>query len=411
MKVPPKLSAGVHALSARLREPSMKLLLTGLALFVGLFRLQLLSVTQYKLLSLGLMGLLLGYYGRREGVLYHCRYGLALAGALFLSTLAARPSMLGFLNACVYALCVSAIFVVTSALVWEHGLTFCVRAYESAAVMFATLTDITVLSDLQFDLTRYQNLSYYLTGNKFVVSYLHMLALGLMALSALLVERRLTRRTQALLLLYGIYSVVICKLAACSTGILGIACLVVLLLFPLGDGTKSLLAKPWVMFCGLGAANIMLLTKWILNNSLVQYVIVNLLHEDLTLTGRFVIYDRLWSVIQAKPLLGYGYESTIITDLLGYGNAQNGILQYLVDCGVVGTVVFLLCWIRCIRAGQQRSGTLWPLFALTYAFSFCSLVEVSFKYPFLVTLALLLAAGPKELPRRPRTVRYRLVWR
>ena len=43
-----------------------------------------------------------------------------------------------------------------------------------------------------------------------------------------------------------------------------------------------------------------------------------------------------------SPYVGWGYGSPVVSEVVGYGNAQNGIMELLVRYGIVGTVGFLL---------------------------------------------------------------------
>ncbi len=68
----------------------------------------------------------------------------------------------------------------------------------------------------------------------------------------------------------------------------------------------------------------------------VKHIVVDVLGENLTLTGRDLIYSGLRAVISESPILGYGYGNAAVAMYVGYGNAQNSIMETLVNYGVVG---------------------------------------------------------------------------
>ena len=56
------------------------------------------------------------------------------------------------------------------------------------------------------------------------------------------------------------------------------------------------------------------------------------------MTGRTPIYDCLELLINEKPVFGWGYGNTAVMALVGYGNAQNGIAELMVNYGAFGVL-------------------------------------------------------------------------
>jgi O-antigen ligase len=88
-------------------------------------------------------------------------------------------------------------------------------------------------------------------------------------------------------------------------------------------------------------------------------LILELLEKDPTLTGRTDLWPYVIDSIYERPVLGWGYvgfwtpsnpRAVEISSLMGWGSyvaeAHNGLLQGLLYIGVVGTVYFLLLWMR-----------------------------------------------------------------
>jgi exopolysaccharide production protein ExoQ len=85
-------------------------------------------------------------------------------------------------------------------------------------------------------------------------------------------------------------------------------------------------------------------------------LIYKFLDKDPTLTGRTDFWPYIIPYIYQSPLLGWGfaafwmesnpYSAEIISTIGGVNEAHNGMLQLLLDIGIVGTALFLFLWIR-----------------------------------------------------------------
>jgi exopolysaccharide production protein ExoQ len=96
-------------------------------------------------------------------------------------------------------------------------------------------------------------------------------------------------------------------------------------------------------------------------------VVLGIVGKDPTLTGRTVLWVYVIDYIWQKPTLGWGYvsfwslENPIAQDIntaLGWPvvEAHNGLLEMMLEVGVVGTAIFVFLWarnlvlaIRCLR--------------------------------------------------------------
>ena len=68
------------------------------------------------------------------------------------------------------------------------------------------------------------------------------------------------------------------------------------------------------------------LHSYILDLSMVKYIVVDVLGEDLTLTTRTNIWAAFVYILSDEPLWGYGpgNETAVVGGLLNLTNAQNG---------------------------------------------------------------------------------------
>lgn len=103
-------------------------------------------------------------------------------------------------------------------------------------------------------------------------------------------------------------------------------------------------------------------------------VILEFLGKDPTLTGRTLIWSHVMDDISEKPLLGWGYAAfwmpgnpaaREISEALKWTapNAHNGLLEFLLDVGLVGTSLFVFLWVRnlvmalkCMSGPAQQFG-------------------------------------------------------
>jgi exopolysaccharide production protein ExoQ len=88
------------------------------------------------------------------------------------------------------------------------------------------------------------------------------------------------------------------------------------------------------------------------NNTFLYNIFINL-GRDPTLTGRTFIWSKELMAVSLRPLLGYGYgviwTNKSLTDFLYYEagfdygqGAHSGILELLLEIGIIGSIVFIL---------------------------------------------------------------------
>jgi exopolysaccharide production protein ExoQ len=102
--------------------------------------------------------------------------------------------------------------------------------------------------------------------------------------------------------------------------------------------------------------------------------------KDPTLTGRTELWDIVWTYIYQRPMLGWGYaafwsavnpEADVISRMVRWSvvQAHNGLLEALLQIGVLGTLYFSYLLLRAgrlaIRCGTLGTSTLLCLVAIT----------------------------------------------
>ena len=224
----------------------------------------------------------------------------------------------------------------------------------------------------------------YFVGNKFIVSYYHLL---LFALCGTLFN--LSKWVEILLFLL---CLLVSKVVYCSTGIIGT---VAFFVFYIGKKyLKNRLYKPTLLIISVIMSSLFaIFVNIILSLPLFQSILVAL-GESPSLTGRTVIYANIIDIILKRPLLGYGNanNSSYVLYYTRIGNAQNGLLADIVDWGFIGTLLFLILTTIVIKMCKNREAGYYML-CYIYMYIVTAMVEITMGGKFIVALSILLVAS------------------
>lgn len=260
----------------------------------------------------------------------------------------------------------------------------CFKIFYNITLFYIIINDFIVIFLPQF-FYRYEN---YFIGNKFNVAYLHILLLVLFYQINLNVIKK--KRIKFLLMtLFSTYIIIRVECTTALTGIvvlsLGIICKKIL--------EKILISKK-IMLISLFISNLVLLiSKSILENPIVSYIIVDILKEDLTLTGRMRIYEEVPYIIKDRLLLGYGVGNAhfVFDQKLHYApNAQNGLLQCIVVYGIIGTVLMLMIMYLSMK-NLSVDTYMYPIILIIYIYILFSSVEITLGITILIFFAMISA--------------------
>jgi exopolysaccharide production protein ExoQ len=121
---------------------------------------------------------------------------------------------------------------------------------------------------------------------------------------------------------------------------------------------------------------------------------LNSMGKEMTLSSRAEIWYGIWSAIQKRPLLGYGYgsfwegelNSTAASTVMFYAdwvtNPHNGLLDLLINIGFVGTCLYLMIFLCFVGRSlylvrlSKSPDYIWPFCLLSYLF-FSNLAEAN----------------------------------
>ena len=230
--------------------------------------------------------------------------------------------------------------------------------------------------------------AYYFIGDKFTISYLHIFTCTLYYF--------FKHPKKLLFFLLISLSITISTYLECSTGLIGTIIVFILLLKP---NYKALFGAKKTLLYVLIFSSLSFFFSELTKFSFIQYLIQDVLNEDLTLTGRTSIYTILLDALANNKLFGWGQGNGMF--YLGYyyktPNAQNGLFNYITDYGIIGAISLL--FLIYIIYKKIKIKQAYPLLALIFTFIVLSSVEITFNLQFIAYLMLLI----------PFTIKYKQI--
>ncbi len=296
-----------------------------------------------------------------------------------------------YYSAVFYILTVFDIFLGISYVAIKKNFSFIIRVFLVLSVTYLFLNDVLLL--LYPNLFT-KNKTYYLVGNKFSVSYLHLQVLVLFLMNR-------SNKNRSIILLYDrfifliliLISIYVTIVIESRVGLISIILFILILKFPI-----NFLENPRVFLITLISSSLLSFGfNFLLNNKFIHYFIVNILHKDLTLTGRISIYDKIPILLKDHIILGYGYGSSYETWLnyMGMPNSQNATIDIILEQGLIATILLIgifYCIFQLLYNSKEKSNHLHPVITIIYIFVLLGSVEITFGVPFICWGGLLYAA-------------------
>lgn len=231
-------------------------------------------------------------------------------------------------------------------------------------------------------------LLYYFAGNKFSTSY-YFILLACLAYVKLHRDGASGRLVVLVTAALGLVALAVAQAVYCSTAVVMSALVVVFAFIP--RKAQRFLVSPAVVIVAMVLTGVVLaFIPELLQVPLVKHIVVDVLGENLTLTGRDLIYSGLQAVISGSPLFGYGYGNAAVAMRVGYGNAQNSIMETLVNYGIIGLIAVIYMVWACTK--DNKASWSWGLFILLYAMIVGSVVEITYNYFFFFALMTIFVA-------------------
>ena len=292
-----------------------------------------------------------------------------------------------------------------SLMVWisETGQSqYAIRFLYKYVFWIVVVTDFLLLSRLL--VFRSGKFETYLVGTKFIVSYLHMDLLTLWFINNN-GEFYFWQKSKIIALLAAVIIVAVSVHVDCMTGLIGcfvLVCLFALLNTPFQKKIVRL-SSPVVLTSALAVSVFFpFLAEAIVSIPFVQFFLKTVLDRSNTLTGRTNIFYLFSDKMYGHWLWGFGFGNGNVaaSRLFGYANAQNAILNWVLQSGLLATVTLI---ILIMIIFQQFSKTrdqmrIMPLAALIYVYIVMGTVETTFAMSFILWLALLFMQITEKKP-------------
>lgn len=311
--------------------------------------------------------------------------------------------------------------------VWEIGtvlFTFAEKrmiSFVQKTLLFY-LVLLTLLNDFLLFIHAFPSshgLAVSLVGTKFGICYLHMHLIVATAWGCF-GFRKFTRQKMWMLLggLFG-YSALISLYVDCMTGIVGLVILFAYLLLVLNSNRErrqhaffspvSLLIV--LAVCTLGVFSYVTVLKY----PVVQNIIVNVLKTDLTLTGRTDIYARFVKAMHGHWMWGFGYGNSfpVSMKLFGYANAQNSMLDMVLQVGVPAAVAMTFLFLYIFKKTKKIPNRveIVSVVAMIYVYIWLGIIEITYLLPFFYFVILLAAVFFETETQDERGLILKLKWR
>lgn len=251
---------------------------------------------------------------------------------------------------------------------------------------------ILIINDVLLPFSNFENMTgnIYFLGNKFNVTYAHLL---IICLTWYLFKNK--KRIKLIIFFLLVYSVILMIIMRSSTGIVGCIMMFFFLIIPNRIVFKIHSLK-FVLLLIFVSFLFIFLASPLLNLKFVQFFIVDIFGEDLTLSARTNIFKVVPSLFLNSPFFGYGYGSIneILINLTGCFNTQNGLWELLVTFGLPATLIylFLICLPYAKKDGNQE---IFPLMIYSIILIVLSSIEVTYGNQF-VLISILLFLVKKE---------------
>lgn len=181
-----------------------------------------------------------------------------------------------------------------------------------------------------------------------------------------------------------IVSLISLFIADSSTSLIGIALFVILYMF------KNIFKKANflnIKFYALSSLVLFFSVVIFKIQSYFAFIIENIFHRDVTLTGRTYIWNYVIDFIKSKPILGYGIENSIVrlnkTNYLRTYHAHNQFLEVVYQTGIIGVISMMVIIYKSFKELYiYRDNNISKILSITiFIFSIMMLTEAySYEY-------------------------------
>lgn len=245
---------------------------------------------------------------------------------------------------------------------------------------------LTIVSILLVGTVNNSNQSAYIFGNKFTSSYLFIF---LIALYGATHEMILWKNKICYIALF-ISSIALTLYIGCATAAVTLAVLFIATMVPFQKIRMLLLNERFAVTALIMSALVALMMEQILKNEFVNNIVFGYFNKSYTVTGRLEIYnDYLLNIIRSRFWFGYGYSNSMMKNMTGlYANAQNGLLEIMVNMGFL-SVVSLIVTVFWSFKNTLKTDKSFYISIIVYGMIIASIFEVALNWFFFLGLCLI----------------------
>lgn len=260
------------------------------------------------------------------------------------------------------------------------------------ALFLLIITDFLIFTGVRFTDGFFET---YFIGTKFTVSYLHIYTLAFF-LAREKNPSLLKSKNLIFLIFYSFFVFFIVSRVKCNTGMIGYLIFITLtLIFSIFSSTVLRKCSSVSVFITVivGCTLFAFVSESVLSIPSVENFIVNVLHRDATMTGRTYIYGMYAEAMEGHWLWGYGYTNkfNIAMRLFKYANAQNALLQWILQIGIVPVTILVTMFLTFIKRLTEKKSLkqILSILALVYTFMLLGTVEITMSMNFFLCMALI----------------------
>lgn len=278
-----------------------------------------------------------------------------------------------------------------------------IRFLFGYVLILVVATDVLLLTGLVvFRSGRHET---YLIGTKFTVAYFHM---DLLTLWFIRNNMRFHRGGKSR---WYILPAILILLAVsirvdCMTGVIGCLALFCFLAMLNTKFQRYFVhfSSPVLLLLFLAASIVFpFIAEQLVSIGFVSYLLENVFLRSTTLTGRLTAFTLFAKRIHEHWLWGFGVSNgnAAAEGMFGLANAQNALLQWILEAGIPATLVlvFLMLLIFQQLSKSPRQNRIMPMAVLLYVYVILGMVETTFNLSVVLLLALIFMQVNTKEPR------------
>lgn len=245
---------------------------------------------------------------------------------------------------------------------------------------------LTFFSVLLTGVSNNSNQASYVFGNKFTSSYLFIF---LIALYGAIHDINLWRNKIGYVILF-VFSILFTLYMGCATATVTLIALLALVIISSQRIRTLMLNEKFVVFVLLASAFVAFLMEKILEIRFINDIVTVFFNKSYTVSGRLEIYNiYLIDIIKSSFWFGYGYSNSVMKSLTGiYANAQNGLLEIMVNNGFFGVLSLLITVFLCFKNTLKDKKSFY-ISLIVYGMIIASIFEVAINWFFLLGVCLI----------------------